>query len=89
MQLRRRYKRRVKENKMEGCKRDLMGKETDCAVCLFLLIRIRFHKDPHDCPITRGIQGGMRKREEVEASRDTMKLINGCLPSPQLLSLFF
>lgn len=64
------------------------GQETDRAVCLFLLIRIRFHKDPHDCPITRGTQRGMRRREEAEASRDTMKLINSCLASPQLLSLF-
>lgn len=70
------------------------GEETQCAVCLcvcvcvfFLLIQIRFHKDPHDCLITTGMQKGMRWRDE--ASRDMKKLINSCLPFAQLLSLFF
>lgn len=63
------------------------GQETECAC--FLLIQIRFHKDPHDCLITRGMQRGMRWRDEAEASRGTMELINSCLPSSQLLSLFF
>lgn len=55
----------------------------------FSLIQIRFHKDPHDCLITRGVQRGMRGRDEMEAEGDTVKLINSCLASRQLLSLFF
>lgn len=80
------------EKQDECCSRELIEKEdrrqiVQCAC--FLLIQIRFHKDPHDCLITRRTQRGMRRRDEAEASRDTMKLINSCLPSPQLLSMFF
>lgn len=70
------------------------GEETECScvcVCVwfFLLIQIRFHKDPHDCLITTGTQKGMRWRDEADASRDMKKLINSCMPFAQLLSLFF
>lgn len=67
---------------MESCYRELIEKEgrTQIVQCAcFLLIQIRFHKDPHDCPITREAQRGMRRRDEGEASGDTMKLINSCL----------
>lgn len=77
---------------MEGCNRGLIereGRRQSVQFACFLLIQIRFHKDPHDCLITRGTRRGMRRRDEAEASRETMKLINSCLPSLQLLSLFF
>lgn len=77
---------------MEGYNRELKekkGRRQSVQCACFLLIQIRFHKDPHDCLITRGAQRGMRRKDEVEASRNTMKLINSSLPSPQLLSLFF
>lgn len=76
---------------MEGCNREEIVKsgKRDCAASLFLLIRIRFHKDPHDCLITRGAQRAMRRRGEAESSGDTMNLINSCLPSSRLLSLFY
>lgn len=67
---------------MEGCNRELIEKEgrrQSVQGACFLLIQIRFHKDPHDCLITRGTQSGRRWRDEAEASRDTMKLINSCL----------
>ena len=76
---------------MEGCTREVIemeGRRRSVQCACFLLIQIRFHKDPHDCLITRGTQRGMRRRDEAEASRDTMKLINSCSPSPRLLSLF-
>lgn len=55
----------VKENKMEGCNREVIvkaGWRQIAPRACFLLIQIRFHKDPHDCLITRGAQRGMRRR---------------------------
>lgn len=55
----------VKENKMEGCNREVIvkaGWRQIAQWACFLLMRIRFHKDPHDCLITRGAQRGMRRR---------------------------
>lgn len=77
---------------MEGCNREEIvksGKRQIAQRACFLLIQIRFHKDPHDCLITRGAQRGMRKRGEAESSGDTMNLINSCLSSSRLLSLFY
>lgn len=82
----------MKKNKMEGCNRELLENEGRrqrvCKCACFLLIQIRFHRDPHDCLITRRTQRGMRWKDEAEASRDMMKLIKSCFPSLQLLSCF-
>lgn len=55
----------------------------------FSLIQITFHKDPHDCLITRGTQGVMRARDETEAEEDMVKLINSRSAARRLLSFLF
>lgn len=89
MQIKKRMKDKRRRYKMEGCNRELMEKQGMRQPCVcFLLIQTRFHKDPHDCLITRG----MKWRDESEASRHNEIKIDKylfSLPVAAFFTIFF